>query len=121
MNFAITSFGISTAGAGYTAAAGFVTIGATNTPVALGTASAYVNTSTQAGIVTQRPAWVSTTTSSAGALSTTNQTVIDGGSYESIPAVGSIYVLSNGIITTAAVFTVAVGGLNDNENYIFPS
>jgi len=68
-----------------------------------------------------RPAIVATTTSSAGALATTNQTVIDGGSYESIPAVGSLNVLSNGIITTAAVLNVSVGGLNDNENYIYPS
>ncbi len=121
MNFAITAFGITTAGAGYTAAAGFVTVSATPTPVALGTASAYTNPATQADIVTMRPAIVATTASGSGALSTTNQTVIDGGSYESIPAVGSINVLSNGIITTAAVFTVSVGGLNDNENYIYPS
>jgi len=121
MNFAITAFGITTAGAGYTAAAGFVTISATPTPVALGTASAYTNPASQVDIVTMRPAIVATTASSAGALATTNQTVIDGGSYESIPAVGSINVLSNGIITTAAVFTVAVGGLTDNENYIYPS
>lgn len=68
-----------------------------------------------------RPAIVATTTSSAGALSITNQTVIDGGSYETIPAVGSLNVLSNGIITTAAVLSVAVGGLPDNECYIYPS
>jgi len=121
MNFAITSFGISTAGAGYTAAAGFVTLSATPTPVALGTASAYLNPSSQVDIVTMRPAIVATTTSSAGALSITNQTVIDGGSYETIPAVGSLNVLSNGIITTAAVLSVAVGGLPDNECYIYPS
>ncbi len=121
MNVAITAFGITTAGAGYTAAAGFVTLSATPTPVALGTASAYTNPASQANIVTMRPAIVATTTSSAGALSTTNQTVIDGGSYESIPAVGSLNVLSNGIITTAAVLNVSVGGLNDTENYIYPS
>lgn len=121
MNFAITAFGISTAGAGYTAAAGFVTLSATPTPVALGTASAYLNPSSQVDIVTMRPAIVATTASGAGALSITNQFVIDGGSYESIPAVGSLNVLSNGIITTAAVLSVTVGGLNDNENYIYPS
>src|SRR5208283_3147458 len=94
MNFAITSFGVTTAGAGYTAAAGFVTIGATPTPTALGTASAYTNPSSQVGLVTQRSAQIATTVSSAGAISITNQTVIDGGSYESIPAIGSIYVWS---------------------------
>src|SRR5271157_1052370 len=121
MNFAITSFGISTAGAGYTAAAGFVTLSATPTPVALGTASAYTNPGSQQNLVTMRPAIVATTTSGAGPLSTTNQTVIDGGSYESIPAVGSLNVTFNGIITTAAVLNVSVGGLNDTENYIYPS
>jgi len=121
MNFAITAFGISTAGAGYTAAAGFVTLSATPTPVALGTASAYTNPGSQQNLVTMRPAIVATTTSAAGALSTTNQTVIDGGSYESIPAVGSLNVTFNGIITTAAVLSVTVGGLNDTENYIYPS
>src|SRR5271157_456019 len=121
MNFAITAFGITTAGAGYTASAGFVTLSATPTPVALGTASAYTNPGSQQNLVTMRPAIVATTTSGAGPLSTTNQTVIDGGSYESIPAVGSLNVTFNGIITTAAVLNVSVGGLNDTENYIYPS
>jgi hypothetical protein len=121
MNFAITAIGVTSGGSGYTAAAGFVTLSATPTPTGLGTSPAYTNPSSDVGLVAQRPAIIATTASSSGVLSATNQTVIDGGSYETIPAVGSINVLAYGVVATAAVLTVTVGGLNDAANYIYPT
>src|SRR5271165_5277547 len=119
MNFAITAYAVSTASAGYTAAAGSVTVSATPVPTA-GT-PAYTNPGTQIEIVTMRPAIISDPVSSAGAITATGEYVVDGGSYEAIPAAGSITILGNGLITTAAVLTLTMGGLVDNECYIYPS
>src|SRR5271165_3481059 len=119
MNFAITAYAVSTAGAGYTAAAGSVTVSATPVPTA-GT-PAYTNPGSQIEIVTMRPAIISAPVSAAGAITATGEYVVDGGSYEAIPTAGSITILGNGLITTAAVLTLTMGGLVDNECYIYPS
>jgi hypothetical protein len=120
MNFAITAYAVSTAGAGYTAAAGSVWVTATPVPTA-GTA-AYTNPTSQIELVAMRAAILSAPVSGAGAITATGQYVVDGGSYEAIPAAGSIDIISGtGIITTAAVLTLTMGGLTDNGNYIYPS
>jgi hypothetical protein len=119
MNFAITGYAVTTAGAGYTAAAGSVTVSATPVPTA-GTA-AYTNPGSQIELVAMRQAVISAPVSSAGAITATGEYVVDGGSYEAIPTAGSISIIGNGLITTAAVLTLTVGGIVDNENYIYPN
>lgn len=120
MNFALTGYSVTTAGAGYTAAAGNVTVSATPTLTA-GTA-AYTNPGSQTNFVKVRPAIISAPASGAGAITATGLTVIDGGSYQAVPATGSVVIIGGtGIISTAAVLALTVGGLNDTENYIFPS
>jgi hypothetical protein len=119
MNFALTGYTVTTAGAGYTAAAGNVTVSATPTPTA--GAAAFTNTSSQIGVVRQRPAIILAPASGSGAITATGLLVIDGGSYEAVPATGSVTILGGtGIVTTAAVLALTVGGLNDNDLYIYP-
>jgi hypothetical protein len=120
MNFAITAYAVTTAGAGYTAAAGYVWVTATPVPTA-GT-PAWLNPASQVGQVAMRPAILDAPVSAAGAITATGQLIIDGGSYEAVPAAGSIDIISgSGIVTTAAVLTLTVGGLNDDSNYIYPN
>ena len=120
MNFALTGYTVTTAGAGYTAAAGSVDVSATPVPTA-GTA-AYTNPTTQVNLVKMRRAIISAPASGSGAITATGLAVIDGGSYEAVPAAGSVLITGGtGIITTAAVLALTVGGINDPDNYIFPS
>lgn len=119
MNFALTGYSVTTAGAGYTAAAGNVTVSATPAPTA--GSAVYTNPSSQVGLVKLRPAIILAPASGAGAITATGLMVIDGGSYEAVPATGSVTILGGtNIITTAAVLALTVGGLNDNDCYIFP-
>jgi hypothetical protein len=112
MNFAITGYAVTTAGAGYTAAVGGVT--GTATPVPVAGVPAYLNPAQQVGLLTMRPAVVSIPTSAAGAL-LVGGTVIDGGAYETIPSAGQINIIAGaGLITTAAVITYTVGGIQDS-------
>ncbi len=111
MAFAVTSFGLTTAGAGYTASAGTVIAAAVPVPVS---GSAILNDQYQSGLVKLRACQVAMTTSAGGAITTT-QNVIDGGCYPAVPGVQAIQIAAaTAIVTTAAVLTVAVGGQNDN-------
>lgn len=118
MNFAITGYTVTTAGAGYTAAAGNLWLSATPTPVVVSS----TNNVAAAGLVKQRPAIIGAPASGSGVITATGLFVVDGGSYETVPAAGSVVINGNtGIITTAAVLALTVGGLNDSETYIFPN
>lgn len=109
MDWSITGGAVTTAGADYSAGAGFVTV----TPVnRLTTGSAAItNPTLMANIVRQRQAQILFPTSAGGALTATGLQVADGGHYTFAPASGDI-IINGGtdIITTAAVVTVTVGG-----------
>jgi hypothetical protein len=119
MNLTVTGYTVTTAGAGYTAAAGNVWVSATPSPTA-GT-PAYTNPATQTGAVKLRQALISAPASGAGAITATGLFVIDGGSYEAIPATGSVVINGGtGIVTTAAVLALTVGGATDDGNFLYP-
>jgi len=119
MNFCLTGYTVTTAGAGYTAAAGSLTLSATPLPTA-GT-PIYTNPSSQTGLLKLRPAIIAAPASASGVITATGLLVIDGGAYEAVPAAGSVVISGGtGIITTAAVLALTVGGLNDDGNYIYP-
>ncbi len=112
MNFTITAYGISTAGAGYTAAAGHASI--MITPTATAGTAAYTNPDYQTGITRMRACLINAVTSGAGAITTTQQ-VIDGGCYQAVPGVHDVAIPANdAIVTTAAVLSLSVGGTNDS-------
>ncbi len=119
MNFACTGYTVSTAGAGYTAAAGAVIFspvpnGAAATPI-------YTNTASQLGITKQRSAIISAPTNGSGAITASGLVVLDGGSYQSAPGAGSLSIIGGtGIISTAAVLVATYGGVTDPDNYIYP-
>jgi hypothetical protein len=117
MNLAVTGYAVTTAGAGYTAAAGNVTVSAQ--PVLTAGAPAYTNPSSQVGLPRPRLAFVTAPTSAAGAI-LIGGNVLDGGSYETVPTAGNIAIVSGtGLITTAAVVTLTMGGITDT-NYLNP-
>lgn len=109
--FAITSYGVTTAGAAYSAAAGNVMV--QFTPIATAGSSVLTNPDYQTGLVRMRPCQIAAVTSGAGAITTTQQ-VIDGGCYEAIPSIHNAGIAaSSGIVTTAATLAVNVGGISD--------
>lgn len=111
MNFAITSYGVTTAGAGYSAAAGQVLV--TMSPTATAGAAAYTNPDYSTGLTRLRPCVIAATTTAGGGITTT-QAVIDGGSFQAVPSVNSIQIApANALVTTAAVLSVNVGGVTD--------
>lgn len=119
MNLACTGYTVTTAGAGYTAAAGGVIFSpipnvAAATPI-------YTNTASQIGITKQRSAQIFAPTNGSGAITATGLLVIDGGSYQSAPGAGSLSIIGGtGVISTAAVLVPTYGGLTDPDNYIYP-
>jgi hypothetical protein len=118
MNLSVTGYAVTTAGAGYTAAAGTVTISA-NPIVTPGGAPAYLNPSSQAGFSRPRFARISAPTSGAGGI-LVGGAVLDGGSYETVPVPGAISILAgSGLVTAAAVVTLTMGG-NADTNYLNP-
>jgi hypothetical protein len=117
MNDAVTGYAVTTAGAGYTAAAGAVTISAA--PLLTAGVSAYINPSSQVGFPRPRLSQIVAPTSAAGGI-LVGGNVLDGGSYEAVPTAGTIQILGgNGIVTTAAVVTLTMGGVTDT-NYLNP-
>jgi hypothetical protein len=117
MNFAATGYAVTTAGAGYTTAAGAVNVSAT--PILTAGVSAYINPSSQVLFPRPRPAMISAPTNATGGV-LVGGAILDGGSYETLPAAAAITVTGgNSIPTTAAVVTLTVGGLTDT-NYLNP-
>lgn len=112
MDWSITGGAVTTAGAGYSAGAGFVDVWAVNR---LTTGSAAITNPTfMANLLRQRQAQILYPTSGAGALTATGLQVADGGHYTFAPAAGDIIVAGGtAIITTATLVTLAVGGNAD--------
>lgn len=111
MDFTITGFSTANGGAAYTplAATSAVEISAVG-GITAGTAI-YTNPSTQTDILRRRRARIYAPTSTAGAITSTGSIVDDGGRYEAVP----VPIIEGGmaIVTTAALITLLVGGLND--------
>lgn len=117
MNLSVTGYAVTTAGAGYTTAAGAVNVSAT--PILTAGAPAYVNPSSQVLFPRLRPAMISAPTSAAGGV-LIGGVILDGGSYETVPAAAALSITGgNGIATTAAVVTLTMGG-NTDTNYLNP-
>jgi hypothetical protein len=116
MNLAVTGYGVTTAGVGYTSAAGQVLVSVA--PVLTAGPASLINPSSQVNFPRPRFAQISAPTSGAGGL-LVGGVILDGGSYETVPLAPAINILGNGIITTAAVLTLTMGGLTDT-NYLNP-
>ena len=113
MNFAITAYAVTTAGAGLAGTVARVT-GEDAFPT---TAAAYVNPTTQSNLVRTRSADIKAPISGAG-ITATGQIVYDGGAYTSVPT--PLVIPTASIVTTAPVLTFTVGGLTD-VSFITPA
>lgn len=117
MDWCITGYTVTTAGAAYTAGAGGVEVSANNRVVAGGTGT---NPSSQNNLLRQRRASIFAPTSGAGAITATGLQVNDGGHYLYAPGANDILIVpGQTIVTTAAVLVLTVGGLTDVVN-MFP-
>lgn len=112
MDWSVTGGAVTTAGAAYSAGAGFALVTAVNRLTA--GSAAITNPTFMANLLRQRPAQILFPTSSGGALTATGLQVADGGHYTFAPAAGDI-IIDGGtaIITTAALVTLTVGGITD--------
>jgi hypothetical protein len=109
MDFSLTGYTVTTGGAGLVAPAQVWGI-----PQPVAGTPAYTNPMTQTGIVNQRQGTV-TAAVSGGAITATGLLVVDGGHYETVPALG---VMQSGVATTAAVLVAAVGGNTASINML---
>lgn len=111
MDWCITGYTVTTAGAAYTAGAGGVEVSANNRFVAGGTGT---NPNSQNNILRQRRASIFAPTSGAGAITATGLQVNDGGHYLYAPGANDILIVpGQTIVTTAALLVLTVGGLTD--------
>ena len=110
MCWAMTGFTSVTTGSGYSTAYGAIEVSA------LGgfptTAPAYTNPTTQANLVRPRKASILAAIT-AGALSNSGQTVLDGGIYTGTPAVIIYGAIGTGTLNPAATTTPTMGGVLD--------
>lgn len=112
MDWCITGYTVTTAGAAYTAGAGGVEVSANNR-LTTGTA-AITNPTMMANIVRQRRASIFAPTSGAGAITATGLQVNDGGHYTYAPGQNDTLIITGqSIVTTAANLALTVGGLTD--------
>lgn len=118
MDWCITGYSATVAGAAYTtlAVAGAVEVTGVG-GITAGTAT-LLNGSSQVGAVRRRRASIVAPTTTGGGITATGAIVDDGGHYEATPNV----VINGGtnIITTAAQLVLAMGGLNDTFG-LFPA
>lgn len=105
MDFSLTGYTVTTAGAGLVAPVQVFGI-----PAVTAGASAYTNPMTQAGIVNQRQGNI-VGALSGGGVTATGLVVQDGGAYEVVPTLG---VVQSGVATTAPVLAAVVGGQTAN-------
>lgn len=108
MDWTVTSYAVTGAGAGYAGAVQISTLG-TGIPT---TATAYTNPNSQASFLR------SATPRIIGALSTggitaTGQTLLDGGHIGGITSNIAAWIIGGGAPTTVATLTLGVGGQND--------
>lgn len=109
MCFAVTSFSVNTAGAGYGNAQPFsikTTGGVTaGTPV-------YVNPKIQTGLLQPRQADISGTSSAGGVIQTTGAVTTDAGLFQAVPS-GIILAGGSGLATTVGQVGMNVGAVTD--------
>ncbi len=108
MDWTVTSYAVSNAGAGYGGAVEISTIG-TGIPT---TATAYTNPDYQASFLRTRPAVIYGALSGTG-ITATGQILLDGGHIGGITSNIGAQIISEGGATTVATLTLAVGGAND--------
>ena len=117
MNWTVTNYAVSFAGAGFAGAYEVTALG-TGIPT---TATAYTNPSTQAGLLRFRPPSIIAALS-AGGFTATGTTVLDGGCIGGVASNINVMIRSNQppvtAPTTAATLTLAVGGTNDFAFYM---
>jgi hypothetical protein len=111
MDFTITGYSVTTAGAAYTtlAVAGAVEISGVGGFVT--TTPAYTNSDFERARLRRRRASILAPTTTGGGITATGAIVDDGGHYEAIPTV--IIGGNTAIITTPALVVPAVGGVTD--------
>lgn len=110
MNFVITGYAVTTAGAGLAGTVARISaVDAFPT-----TAAAYVNTTTQSKLVRVRPADILAPISGGG-ITATGAVVIDGGTYTSVPT--PVVIPTASVVTTAPVVTFTVGGIADTTYF----
>lgn len=114
MFWTVTSFTLGSAGSGYTGAVEISFIGGFPT-----TAASFVNPQTQSGLVPIRKASIIPGPLVTGQLSTTGQSVIDGGIYSGTP-LGIVYGAQAGTPLTPANASPVLGGITDTS-YLFPA
>lgn len=102
MDFAVTGYTVSTAGAVIAAPAQTWGI-----PAVTAGSAAYTNPATQTGLVNMRQGSIIAAVSGA-AITATGLVVLDGGHYETVP---TMQVIQSGIATTWPILTATVGGL----------
>lgn len=107
MDWSVTSVSITTAGAGYTSAAGAIT--ATGAGGYVSATPAYIGGGASVGLERWRPASVDVTTNASGGLSAV-AAIIDPGHYQSVPT-PSIAAAAQSP-STVGVLTFAMGGVN---------
>jgi hypothetical protein len=112
MNWAITAWNPTTAGAGLAGAFANVTA-IDNYPT---TAPAYTNPSLYNSLISTRPANIRAAISSGG-LTTVGSTILDGGCYTSSPIYNVLSTAS--VVTTAPVVTFTLGGVA-GASYVMP-
>jgi hypothetical protein len=108
MDWTVTSYAVTGAGAGYAGALEITTLG-TGIPT---TATAYTNPNSQASFLRSRAATIIGALSGTG-VTATGQTLLDGGHIGGITSNISAVVFGGGGPTTVATLTLGVGGAND--------
>lgn len=108
MNWGITAYSVTTAGAGY-GDSSFVTMTAAGP--ALVAAPAYTNPDIQDNLVRVRAAEIWVPTNATGGLET-GGVLVDGGVYRGVP---TPLFISAGLVTTAAVVALTMGGFTDTS------
>jgi hypothetical protein len=108
MDWTVTSYAVTGAGAGYGGSFEVITIG-NGIPT---TATAYVNPDTQASFLRSRQATIQGAVSGSG-VTATGQILLDGGHIGGITSNIGTAVIGGGGPTTVATLTLAVGGAND--------
>ena len=112
MDFTITQVNVTNAGAGYTAAAGYVELTGLGGFIPT-SGSGVLNPFTGNFIAGYKRAVIMWNVSASGLLTTgtAGGTILDGGRYQAVPTIG--VVSGTGLITTAAIATLTVGGATD--------
>ena len=108
MDWTVTSYAVTGAGAGYAGAVELMTLG-TGIPT---TTTAYTNPDSQASFLRTRPAEIVGALSSTG-ITATGQILLNGGHIGGVTSNIAVAVLGGGAPTTVATLTLGVGGAND--------